>query len=602
MANLNLSAFYDAFDSIVHLSKRLKSKNLPLLVSIFVFVLVSFATISLFHLPKQLYSLEGSYSKQGTDTVAAILPTSDSTHPIPKLISSAREEFQRTLLAQSKTLRQAALEYERRYRIHPPPFFDRWYEFVTENNLQLVDEFDQISEFLLPFWALAPKAIRKRTKEALGSDDFLMGVVIRNGSVVTVERGGEWQQEAITGMLQKFVHYLPDMDIAFNLHDESRVILPHEDLARMSEKARTVYMPRALAFKSPGNQWSTKPLDLSNKNIEPFGITPFNEYAHQFTWTTSRLSCPENTPARTLTYDDELVPDNVTAYAIGELGFIYNKTAFTDVCLSPSLQDSFGFFNRPNAFSVVHDLIPIFSPSKISSFQDILYPSPWYWADKVSRNATLDPSWDEKTDKMYWRGTTTSGYSQDGTWHRQHRQRLLEQLNKPKVAKVMEYRTDYGNSQAGWHVKEVRQQDYEDLFDVHFTFIGQCSPEDCDVQRDYFDMYEDEDYQLAWRNKYLLDVDGNAFSGRFHTFLQSRSLTFKLALFREWHDDWLKQWAHYIPWSVRGGEHLETVRYFANEEEGKSQAQQIAADSSEWAGKVTRHVDMEAWFFRLLLE
>src|SRR5204863_4058323 len=131
--------------------------------------------------------------------------------------------------------------------------------------------------------------------------------------------------------------------------------------------------------------------DVNDGYVEPSVMTPFNEYAHQFTWTISRLSCPVDTPARFLDYHDNQAPDRRSAYSIGDLGFIHNRTAFTDICLSPSLTESFGLFNRPNAWSVTYDLVPIFSPSKISSFQDLLYPSPWYWADRVVYNETKDP-------------------------------------------------------------------------------------------------------------------------------------------------------------------------------------------------------------------
>jgi hypothetical protein len=97
-------------------------------------------------------------------------------------------------------------------------------------------------------------------------------------------------------------------------------------------------------------------------------------------------------------------------------------------------------------------------------------------------------------------------------------------------------------------------------------------------------------------------MDGNAFSGRFYAFLTSKSLVYKMAVFREWHEEWLKPWVHYIPISLRGDEWVETARWFGKEIAGKTAAKQIAAQGTEWANKVLRNEDMEAWFFRLLLE
>lgn len=103
-----------------------------------------------------------------------------------------------------------------------------------------------------------------------------------------------------------------------------------------------------------------------------------------------------------------------------------------------------------------------------------------------------------------------------------------------------------------------------------------------------------------------------------------------MAIFREWHAEWLRPWVHYIPLSLRGDEHLDLVRWFGGEEQeggagsggkkgdkkgekksdkggngesaGERKAREIAKRSTEWHDKVLRNVDFEAWLFRLLLE
>jgi hypothetical protein len=77
---------------------------------------------------------------------------------------------------------------------------------------------------------------------------------------------------------------------------------------------------------------------------------------------------------------------------------------------------------------------------------------------------------------------------------------------------------------------------------------------------------------------------------------------YKMAVFREWHEEWLKPWVHYIPLSLRGDEWVEAVRWFAGESAGKTEAERIALQGREWANKVLRNEDLEMWFFRLLLE
>lgn len=466
----------------------------------------------------------------------------------------------------------------------------------------MIDDYDAIYHSLLPFWALEPSVIRERTREVIGFDNAMIALMIRDGKVVNIESGGDgaaWHRDAIRDMLKGFVEYLPDMDLAFNVHDEPRVVLQHDDLARYVQIATNVSIPLAYNNAQLSNKWSSRPADLSDgTRLKEYKTTRFNRFAHQPTWTSSRLSCSPESAARSLS---EMPEDNFAAYTTFPLGFVENTTAFSDICNSPSLQHSFGFFERPNAFDITHDLFPIFSQSKISSFQDIVYPSPWYWAGRVGYNHWNDHNWSRKNNSLYWRGTTTGGFSRDGGWRRQHRQQFVQKVNALDKALRLEH-NGKPEPEGAWVQKEISPQDMKERFDIHFTGIGQCDPGDCDAQREYFELAEPVDMSAAYQYKYLLDMDGNAFSGRYYAFLLSRSLVYKLAIFREWHDDWLRPWLHYIPLSWRGDEYVESVRYFDQEELGRVQAKKIADQGREWAGKVLRNEDLEVWFFRLLLE
>lgn len=519
-------------------------------------------------------------------------------HPIARLIENADQQFNDVRSRQSKTLADAVREYRRRYNMHPPPHFDKWFEFARAKGVQLIDEYDTIYNSLLPFWGLEPKTIRERAREALGYDNAMLGVLVRDGKVTLVDGGGdglEWQREATAQMMKGFVRYLPDMDIVFNTHDEPRVIVPSEDLERLVKVGKERAIPSSLSNQSPMNQWSARPADVNKGDrIEEYRATRFNRFAHQPTWTNSRISCPVDSPARSLSED---APDDTSAYAYGGLGFIYNTTAFSDICYTPSLQHTYGFFERPNAFDVVHDLFPIFSQSKISSFQDIIYPSPWYWAKRVTYEREEDFRWEKKKAQMYWRGSTTGGFSRAGGWRRQHRQIFVRNVNGLGTTRILSARED-----DSWVPSEVSKRDYRELFDVKFTYIGQCDPDDCGAQHEFFEVVEPAGQGEAWAYRYLVDIDGNAFSGRYYAFLHSNSLIFKIAIFREWHDEWLKPWVHYIPLTLKGSEYAETVRYFASEDAGKQAAPRIAGQGQNWAQKALRNEDLEVWFFRLLLE
>ena len=520
------------------------------------------------------------------------------SHPIFQLTDAAAKEAEETLKRQSKSLGEAVVEYRKRYKISPPPNFDKWYNFAKDRGVYLVDEYDTIHHSLLPFWALEPALIRGRARESLGFDNALMGVSIRNGTITNTEKGSDWQREATTGMMREFLKYLPDMDLAFNLHDEPRVVVPHDDLSRLVKRAVDEVLPAIAAVADPRNSWSPRPIDVNDgRSVPDVRITRFNRFAHQPTWTHSRLSCPPQSPSRAF---DESMPDNTAAYTFSDLHLVRNKTAFSDICNSPSFRETFGFFDRPNAFDIVQDLFPIFSQSKVSSFQDILYPSPWYWANKVPYKSSKDYKWTDKKNKLWWRGSTTGGFSRDGGWRRQHRQQVVRSVNALDKTHILENVTN--GDETKWNLKEVSRPDYKSLFDVHFSHIGQCDPGDCDAQREFFEIAKTAAQDDAWKYKYLLDIDGNAFSGRFYAFLKSHSLVLKMAVFREWHEEWIKPWLHYIPLSLKGDEYVEVLRYFDQEDEGKEQAVAVAEAGRQWADKVLRNEDFEVWLFRLLLE
>lgn len=562
----------------------------PLLLICFFFLL----TLTFLHNSKTVQHPE----QPPAELTRPLPPSTETSHPIYQLVTKAEKEQEELIARQSESLSEAVKEYRRRYQLPPPPNFDKWFEFAKSRGVKLIDEYDTIYESLLPFWGLSPSVIRGRAKESLGFDNALLGVIIRNGSVISAAGGTEWQQQSTVGMLDSFVKYLPDMDLPFNIHDEPRVVIPFDDLSRLVSMAKDTAIPAVTGSKKFKNTFSPRPTDLDD-GTRPYEvkITRFNRFAHQPTWTNSRLSCPPDSPSRAL---DESTVDETSSFTFSELQFIENKTAFSDICLSPSLRERHGFFNRPNAFNIVHDLFPVFSQSKISSFQDILYPSPWYWSNKVPYEDTNDISWEKKKERLYWRGSTTGGFSRDGGWRRQHRQIFVEKINALDKTKVMQ--NESTTEAADWKIKEAPRTDYKDLFDVHFAHIGQCDPGDCDAQREFFEVVKPDKQHDAWQYKYLLDIDGNAFSGRFYAFLKSMSLVYKMAVFREWHEEWLRPWVHYVPLGLSGTEYVESVRYFDQEEDGKVQAARIAMQGREWAGQVLRNEDLEVWFFRLLLE
>ncbi|KAJ5351654.1 hypothetical protein N7452_000628 [Penicillium brevicompactum] len=519
-------------------------------------------------------------------------------HPIITLVSNARETFNLTLTRQSKSLDEAVVEYRRRYKMPPPPHFDKWYDFAKERNTMLIDEYDAVYHSLLPFWGLSPHTIRSRVREDMGFDNVVMGISIRNGEAIHLGNGqGNFQRDAAMKQFGKFAQWLPDMDLEFNVHDEPRVVVPHQDLHRLVLKGRAAQAnlsrnPLLDAFS--GNNDTAEP-------IPEILTTRFLNIEKQETWLYSRLSCPPDSPTMDL---DGSAPDNTSAFAIQPLGFIYNQSASSDICNSPSMHRRLGIFEWPNAFKLTNELVPMFSMSRPSLFQDIPILSPWYYEEVGGYEPEPDISWESRRRQLYWRGTTTGGHSHGGSWHNLQRQRVIASLERKSGQQILERNQDSTCSiggDEGWKAREANQTELTDYFNAHFVDIVDCE-EDCDDEWEFFDVVDREDHSEAWNYRYLLDMDGHAYSGRFYAFMRSKSVPLKLTFFREWHEELLIPWVHYVPLNKDANEIPEIIRFFEQDPAGQVIAQRIGEEGQEWAAKVLRNDDMDVYMFRLMLE
>ncbi|KAK9448980.1 uncharacterized protein V1518DRAFT_373999 [Limtongia smithiae] len=623
-------------------------------------------------------------------------------HPISYLMQSHLTRFEQLVSKQTSTYPEAVKEYRRRYNVNPPPNFDKWHAFATERKSVIFDDYDSIFASMRPFWALPPHVLRESVRDVLRNpDSYLLGVHIRNGHIADVTGGRsaasghgststsnlQWYEVALCEMISEFVRFLPDMDIAFNLLDAPRVILPRADLSALVDDRPPLVSGTRNSFSGiPANE-----LELATSNAPVTYISNFNSFAHQSSWGHAKLSCPVDSPVKqpgAYTGDGDRV--GFSNYGLS-IGFLKNVTAATDICLEPALQHEHGFFVRPETFNIITEPVPIFSAAKMSTFNDILFPSPAYYAERAAVDDTRDPQWAEKSATLYWRGSSVGLRSRGGAWRLGHRQRTLAYFNKfeenctmlvdlgeleehlangaekkavhaaggksgetspeayeipsldgtgvegkveGKVGKkvkrddMLDMLTDDDSSAApaAEHFLAVgAQQDsararartdatfvehvvpklpYKEHVDARFSALTQCDDDaDCAAQFAFFGPPDvsmpKTSFQDTWQHKFLLDLDGNAYSVRYYAFLRSRSLVVKQTLFREWHDERLVPWVHYVPLSLDLKEGFESLRFYL---ENDVSAKFVADQSRKWARKVLRKEDMSIYFFRLLLE
>jgi len=548
--------------------------------------------------------------------------TTLTSHPVEMLMNEASEQAKGWLdqASHSETLTETVEEYLRRYQHYPPPGFDAWYRYATERSSLVIDDFDSMVEDLKPFWGISPARIRELTQEVI-SDPWneVSEVKIRNGQArlgpnfLPTHR---WMLDGVVALVENFSQFLPDMDLAFNLNDEPRVAVPFKELqklraAQSSEKiVKHRWSPnRAKAWETPED---SQPLRL------------FEDHSRTNAFNEGSLACPPNSDAQKVhTWDSSLLCIPCAApHSHGV--FVSNWTLSTSPCHQPDLRHLHGFYLSPAAFKPSHQLLPIFSQSKVEGYADILYPSPWNYIDKIKYDPDPDSRPDlpfaQKDSSLFWRGATSEGVSRAGTWKGMTRQRLVHLANNltidsysptlpillphPSFPGKYTYQTLSSNPILALNLN----------LDISIVNgIARAWDNDGVAQDAEFGFAPPTDFQDHWRYRYLFDMDGAGFSGRFLPFLQSRSLPFRTGIFRSWWDSRLTAWKHFVPVDVRLHGLFSTLGYFMGAasptgtvggimKENVAAGEEIAEAGRLWAEKVLRKEDMEIYMFRLLLE
>lgn len=554
--------------------------------------------------------------------------TNVSFHPIDLLIheASTLHNVYTERAQSSANLTAAVVEYQRRHGKKPPPNFHEWYRFATGRDSLVIDEFDKIHDDLLPFWTLSPSEIRERTWEVISNQwNDVAGITIRDHKVEispNVMPTHRWMLDGVVELISQFNEFLPDMDLGFNLNDECRIAVPYEDI----EARRDVGRRRGNLDKNTQDRFS----DGRDKTWKPVpeqapAGTPFREMSWQRTFHEfGNAGCPPNSAARSSLHWDtsHLCTSCVAPHSLG--AFLSNWTVSGDICHQPDMANLHGLYLGPAAFKASHELYPVFSQSKAHGYNDILYPSAWNYIDKAKYDPSpqhQDPPWDQKTRTLFWRGSTSEGVSSNtGIWQGMSRQRFLNLANNfgstiPPQPILLPY--PFANRRKKLTYANIPTSELTEHVSVDVKLVDhiiRCGGRDCEDQDKHFQpLVPPTDFQTHWSYRYLLDLDGAGFSGRFIPFLQSHSLPFKAALFREWWDDRLTPWLHFVPLDLRGQGFWATLVYFMGLDGmigGKNvmvpahdkQGEFIAEQGREWANKVLRKEDMEIYMFRLLLE
>jgi hypothetical protein len=338
-------------------------------------------------------------------------------------------------------------------------------------------------------------------------------------------------------------------------------------------------------------------------------------------WLVARRGCAPNSLARTTALQTSFdhPPEINMTFAKPHLrdGFVSNFTKSTDICHQPDLQGLEGILIRPLSTSATKTLFPMFGGSKLGINNEILLPAPMYWNEEERFTGGDDhgAAWFAKDNKVIWRGVATGGKNTADNWRGFQRHRFVSMNNATKIISAELGEKEPENfvlPEKQYNLKaqaDGRLGEWVKMWsDVSFVDLNCDPPEEegtCAHTNHYFDRVPGLPMAEQFNHKFVPDIDGNSFSGRYLGFLRSTSLTIKSTLWKEWHDSRLVPWKHFVPMDNRYSDFYGIMEYFIGYD-GRgghdNAAEKIATESKEWAEKVLRKEDMQVYVLRLLLE
>ncbi|EUC46589.1 glycosyltransferase family 90 protein [Bipolaris oryzae ATCC 44560] len=532
---------------------------------------------------------------------------------IDGLIRSAEMKMADMLSRQTHTFEAAVDAYRSRRNQDPSKGFRQWYDLARNTSTIVIEDmWDPIYEDLEVYAQATFPAGRSRASALRDAADYISvpnicpqvkGFFLRKvksefkDAAMFVDSNCEADNRPcleVQAMLNRVAQFLPSMSIPVNDHASPRVIVPHGDrstTAKQQERYAEPFYHDETTFPVLFNR-AQLAIDACSPT-SPLGNLSLSSGSHNM-FEGSYGAIQPKTPS-----------------------LVSNGASWRDVCHQPWLLDIHGALIRPNALSTSQRLLPLFSSAKLSGVEVALrFPDTIYWSrdpdynvnatDVITESFDMKQQWLKKLPVAYWRGTNTGGGHDRDNWHRFHRHRFVASTNATWLRTVQSQpRKDW--TRLSYTVTDRIISLAEEHTDVGFTSIVcrddgyQSSNKNCSylgshfVEASYMPLSE-----ILSRYRFLYDVDGNSYSGRFYALLSSNSVVLKATVFQEWHDARLLPWLHFIPISNHFGQDLwDVLEYFLKNEELGAK---IAGGARRWADMVLRPVDLEIYLLRLLLE
>ncbi|KAJ7480373.1 glycosyl transferase family 90-domain-containing protein [Mycena galericulata] len=537
--------------------------------------------------------------------------------------------------SQPHTLSSARARYSLQTGRAPPRGYDEFFAFAQEREC-LVDAraYSGVFADFAPFWALeaashsaagsASSSNGVEAKEGAGwfrtrvrtvaqrlaaapDKRGMTALQIKAGKVVRPDYQGTYFDGDWETTVNKFATALPDLTVLINGRDEPRVVFDVKPLLAAS------YASSSSSDKPPQNL--THLTSLTDPT--PFALAPPSTAAFFATRpgcggssvsSLASTSSASSSASSGLGLDSD--SDDTGGGGEGGVG------AGADV----------SFILSASSAEFTTDLVPVLSMAKIvdvgsvkgggvqagqagigggggggghTCFADVVVPGEFYYRDSWWAGKFEYPDnvpWAEKRGVLYWRGKSNGGHIRGENYKRFPRFRLMDLAARPENHDLFDVRI------TGWHESHCTGALPYFSFSFSLFALAAAIQHNCDaeaIKRAYNISGMVVPREEAYQYKYLLDVDGNTFSGRYLGLLRSGGLVFKSTAFTEFFTPWLVPYEHFIP--VRPDladlpAKIEWAR--ANDEE----ARRIQESGRVFAERVLTDAQNDCYWFAVMLE
>eukprot|EP00834_Sanchytrium_tribonematis_P001278 NODE_30_length_37342_cov_0.449507.p5 type:complete len:584 gc:universal NODE_30_length_37342_cov_0.449507:31134-32885(+) len=382
------------------------------------------------------------------------------------------------------------------YKMHygpVPHYFSRYYKFAKEKQCK-INRFDQLYRQLKPFKNTKHRDYDQllRTVSDFFNNTQLTSIEFVNGKThvnVNSDRAG-----AYIPIFEKIQDLLPDMHFFINTH--AQPIVMHNP-----------------SFKGSRTKFNQHKEGLGNVEL-------------------------------TVESSDS------SKKSIVKLSQVLKKTCAKDDYRS-SLEEGYGLFiNAPEEYQTF-DLLPILSWGGYPGCtKDILIPSVYHYEYKLMTKHYRDlTEWDNKYDSILWRGTTSGS----PFYYKENRYYMPSHVcvnncveSQYKITKPLDYSTYvwfYGHRQRLVTYSNL----YPEILDIDFVDGVEVAQEFTDEAFTFYKKAFRIHFTRFFDYKFILDIDGNGYSGRFLKLLRGNSLIFSAHYAIDWFSDMAIPFYHFIP-------------------------------------------------------